>query len=327
MNLLIIGPTIQTSGLGGVTIHVSRLRDFLDKQGIAYRFVDYRITPLRKIGQAIARSRTVHLHVSNPLALLLFVLWGRLTRTRVLFTLHRDIHRYQGWAQQALRLCLRMGHIPILINARSYKEGCSINPHCVLLPAFIPPYRDEKLDEATARLVDDVRHRGDTICSTNAYRLSYDQQGNDLYGIGFLIRAFAGRKGITLLVSDPSGTYARKWEESGEPLPPNVHFIAYPHCYFELLRRVDVFIRNTSTDGDSLSVKEALYLGCRVLCSDAVNRPEGVITFRFNDPLSFEPALQQALAKETSSPRPHDAAPDILRLYRQDSRPLAEHKL
>ena len=60
---------------------------------------------------------------------------------------------------------------------------------------------------------------------------------------------------------------------------------------FELMKVTDVFVRNTSTDGDSLSVKEALYLHKKVICSDAVDRPLGVRLFHYSDSESLESCL------------------------------------
>ena len=51
-------------------------------------------------------------------------------------------------------------------------------------------------------------------------------------------------------------------------------------------------IRATSTEGDSLSVREALESGVRVLATDCVDRPEGVVLFRYNDADSLTDALQ-----------------------------------
>jgi len=47
--------------------------------------------------------------------------------------------------------------------------------------------------------------------------------------------------------------------------------------------RLDIFVRATYFDGDSLSVKEALSLGVPVVASDTDFRPSGVIKFRKGD--------------------------------------------
>lgn len=318
MKFLIIGPTLQTSGIGGVTMHVSRLCDYLKINHFDFHFMDYRTAPLHKILHTIAKVDVVHIHLSNAIALLIFTLWARLTRTFVLFTLHCDYQYYRGIAKMLIRLVISIGDRPIIINKGSYDLCKHINKNCLLLPAFIPPCLPETLDLQTERLITRLKQQSTCLlCSTNAYNVTYDKNGNDLYGIDFLIKTFAEYENLTLLISDPSGNYSRLWKQQTMKLPQNIHFISYPHKYFELLKRIDIFIRNTSTDGDSLSVKEALFLGRKTLCSDAVDRPQGTFTFHFNDKDTFNTALQQALSTQTTPIPPRNAAEDLLQLYRQ----------
>jgi len=50
--------------------------------------------------------------------------------------------------------------------------------------------------------------------------------------------------------------------------------------YQRLLREVDIYIRATDRDGDSISVREALARNMKVVASDCVTRPSGVRLFR-----------------------------------------------
>lgn len=79
----------------------------------------------------------------------------------------------------------------------------------------------------------------------------------------------------------------------------------------------DVFIRPTTTDGDSLSVREALSLQVRCVASDAAARPEGTIVFETGNAQSLARAVVHALEKEA----PHVAMPhggvEILSLYQK----------
>lgn len=45
--------------------------------------------------------------------------------------------------------------------------------------------------------------------------------------------------------------------------------------------RADVYVRPTSTDGDSVAVREALSLGCQVVTSNVCERPKGCLLFDF----------------------------------------------
>ncbi len=60
-----------------------------------------------------------------------------------------------------------------------------------------------------------------------------------------------------------------------------------------LFRRVDVVLRSTSSDGSSLSVLEALYVGTPVVATDCCERPRGTIVFPVGD---WEAARQRLVA-------------------------------
>ncbi len=47
-----------------------------------------------------------------------------------------------------------------------------------------------------------------------------------------------------------------------------------------LFEYIDIFLRPTNTDGDSLSIREAIYSGIPTIASDIVERPFGTITFK-----------------------------------------------
>jgi glycogen(starch) synthase len=54
-------------------------------------------------------------------------------------------------------------------------------------------------------------------------------------------------------------------------------------AYLALIDRCDIYVRPTLTDGDSMAIREALYLGKPVIASDAVWRPEACDLFELQD--------------------------------------------
>jgi glycosyltransferase involved in cell wall biosynthesis len=68
-------------------------------------------------------------------------------------------------------------------------------------------------------------------------------------------------------------------------MPSNVFFLNYSHDFVDVIKTCDAFIRATTTDGDSLSVQEAMYLGKDVIASDVIDRPKGCILFKTEDEL------------------------------------------
>ena len=74
-------------------------------------------------------------------------------------------------------------------------------------------------------------------------------------------------------------------------------------------------IRATSTDGDSLSVREALDSGVRVLATDCVDRPDGVTLFKYNDVVSLSDALRFKYVDGENHTCSDDVIGSIVKLY------------
>jgi glycosyltransferase involved in cell wall biosynthesis len=270
--------------------------------------MDYRSDGLRNVLSAIVQSRCVHLHVSHPVLQFLWVICCRLLGKRVVLTLHGNYGRFNAFKNFLVRCSIRMSTVPIVINQQSFNACKRLNKRLIHISAFLPPQKEETLDADIVALVSRLHEQGKYIVSTNAFNVALDNHGHDMYGIDFLIDFFRGQQHYALLVSDPSGNYHKRYAQVCE----GVHFISRPHSYYELLKHVDCFVRNTPTDGDALSVREALYLGIPALCTDAVDRPEGVQLFRYSDAASFTACLEHL---QTPSRQLENDAEKIVQIY------------
>lgn len=311
--ILIIGTIPSTAGIGGVTVHVQRLLNWLDAKGVAHTLCDYKILSLKEQIRLIMHHKNVHLHVSHPVLRVMYALLIKLMGKKLIFTLHGNLGRFNRLGNLLDKLTLKLSDIPIVINQNSYKKALNWNKHTQLIPAFIPPQIEEQLQQDILDLMKKIHRDNKKIVSTNAFNVSFDKEGRDTYGIDFLIHFFKNVKDKVLVISDPSGNYHKQY-----PIlkTESVLFIDYPHPFFELLKHVDYFVRNTSTDGDALSVKEALYLGVPTLCSDVVDRPNGAKLFKYCDASSFELCLSAA-NHTTDSTKIENAAIRIIELYKQ----------
>lgn len=310
--ILIIGPDIRTRGVGGVTIHVQRLREYLELNGVECVFKDSRGNSLLSLLREIKQHKLIHLNLSNPELQLVLVLFGRLLGKKVVMTLHGNYGRF-GWLKnQMVRIAIKAATVPIVINEKSYEACQKLNKRIQIIPAFIPPQKVESLQKEAEELLERLHAEGETIYSTNASNMALDKYGQEIYGVEFLINYFQNRESAALVISDPSGNYKKHY---GNLKSENIFFIDYPHPYFEVLKHADYFIRNTSTDGDALSVKEALWLVVPALCSDVVDRPKGVRLFKYNDKESFEACLN---SNDTQNPvRIRNGAEDVLKIYKE----------
>mgnify|MGYP002623387716 FL=1 len=309
--LLVVGPLPQNHGLGGVTIHVQRLCEYLDGQHVKYDFIDYKSDRLLKILREIASHDVTHLHISNPALLYAMVVYGRLAGRTVILTLHGNYGRFGKLKNGMTKRSIRLATIPIVINSKSFEACKRINRNTQQIPAFIPPQKEEQLPVEIVSLIERLHGEGKKVFSTNASYTGRDKHGNDIYGIDFLVNYFSKSKDSALIVSDPTGNYHRQYTSLESE---TVFFIDYPHPYFEVLKLVDYFVRNTSTDGDALSVKEALYLGVPALCTDVVDRPEGVRLFKYCDKDTFTKAIGEATEQTTEI---ENGAELILKIYKK----------
>jgi glycosyltransferase involved in cell wall biosynthesis len=62
-----------------------------------------------------------------------------------------------------------------------------------------------------------------------------------------------------------------------------------------VIKRASVFLRPTTSDGDSISLREALHFNVPVVASDAAPRPAGSILFASRDQAEFNSAISTAL--------------------------------
>ena len=309
--LLLVGPDLSIHGIGGVTIHVHRLIDYLEKNNYGYEFKDYKNTKLWILIKEISKSRIVHFHISNPVFQFVLVCCSKLMGKKILITIHGNYGRFSAVKNWMVRNASRMATVPIVINEKSYQKCKNFNKQTRLIPAFIPPQKEERLQAEIINLLNRLHGEGKKIISTNAYNISFDKNGNDTYGIDFLVDYFRESTNHALIISDPSGNYHKQYLDIQSS---SVFFIDYPHPYFELLKRVDYFVRNTSTDGDALSVKESLYLGVPTLCSDVVDRPNGVSTFKYSDRVSFKKCL---MTSNKTDVQIENGAKKLLELYKE----------
>lgn len=287
--MLIIGSLPGSSGIGGVTIHLQRLTEWLLKRDIKFDLCDYKATSLINLLRTIKEHEIIHVHASNPILRVLHIGIAKCLGKKTIFTIHGNVGRF-GWLKNWLdKLSITWCDVPIVINHGSFEKSIKWNENTQLLSAYIPPLDEGTIPENVRLAIATAKEKGKTIISTNASTMSYTSDRKEIYGIRFLIDYFKDKPEYQLCISDPSGLYSDDYK--GISLS-NIIFIPEQHSFYALMKRSDLMVRNTATDGDSLSVKEGLSLKLKVLATDCIDRPIGAILFTYNDPASFELALQ-----------------------------------
>lgn len=259
-------------GMGGVGVHVVRLTDWLDAEGVNYVFYDLSLFKLFQFSKCINNSSYSHLHSSSPYMRLLFAIVCKLLGTVSICTYHGDLGRFGRIKNLFDYFSIRMMDYPVVINEISYKRSIERNKNTKLISAYIPSLKQEPLAPNLEQRISTFCKDHEIVMATNAFAMNNDKNGEEIYGIIPLVKYVENQPQIGLIVSDSSGNYFDYFKSS---CPSNVLIINEPHPFVGVLNYADIFIRYTTTDGDSLSIHEALDKGVFVIATNVVSRPNG----------------------------------------------------
>lgn len=357
-DVLILGPVPPP--YGGVAVHISRSHDHLTRHNL-HVLVANRYGPGSPLAAGALHknplayfwapsrypARVVHYHYSEVLSFLAVAIRARLSRRPYVVTLHShalpDLMA-RAWAPGRGLLGCALASFTEVIAVSDAVAARISSPGCVpvVIPAFLPPARSE-MDHSrlspTLRRALQGRHRTVVL---PVFRFISSPDG-DIYGVDLAIEAVArlrengiDLKLLVLAAEAPASSDATRCYETlrrsirerglvdhvqfffGEPVVPALTFPV-------------VLLRPTRTDGDAVSVREALSLGVPVVASDVAMRPSGVLTFSTGDAAALASALSPILSWSSSpaasgspidsqakSPREEpEVGNDLLKVYRR----------
>lgn len=280
IDVLILGK--MPPPIGGVTIHVRRLVQKLSLQRkITYSFKKTSIIELIKFPFYIKKYNKLHLHSSNPVLRFLIAVFCKVFNFKLIITFHGNINRYKSkWLNLLDINTIKLASLPIVLNESSLKTALNYNSNSKKITSFITPFlKEEKISLSVEKSIEKLKEKTDILFCTNAYNYTFDKNDIEIYGIFEILDFFKNHPNLGLVFSDPSGSYQEKIKNENIILPQNILIITENHSFYKILLLCDVSIRNTSTDGDSLSVTESLCLQKTTFCTNVVSRPKGVILF------------------------------------------------
>lgn len=307
-SLLIVG--VLPPPLGGVTVHVQRLLKALEETDVEATFIrTHHLLKIRSL-KAFISHKNIHIHVSNP-----FIRFG-LACLCVLFlknsilTYHGNVGRYKGLRNFFDSMAIRIFRWPIVINQGSFVKAIKLNRAAQMASAFIPPIQIKPLDPVIQKQLKMLRESTDILYCTNASNADRYKDGREIYQCTDLVDLFNQLPHKGLVISDPSGSYRRLWNEKGVTLNANILLISSLHDFNAVILESDIMIRFTTTDGDAISVKEALYHGKPVIATNVIDRPEQV--HLVNDDI---PSLKVCILNEKPMAKPGFTENGFQQLY------------
>ena len=309
VKIAIIGP--YPPPYGGISIHIKRIKNYFEKNHIEYiiynetRIVGYEniinVKPIYSYKKFIfkipfLKFGTLHFH-SNELKIQMLLGCYRFLGKKIILTIH-----IERWLDQLAKLNL-VGHYLILLSLRNIDKIICVNPRIKkellylgfdskkieVIPAFIPPTSDEIEIKQLPEYFHKIRHKHKFLVTANAFRISF-YKNQDLYGIDLSIELMKrlidnGYKDIGFIYVIPDigdYDYFEKMQDLVKKysLEDNFHFYTEPIAYPAVINMCDLFIRPANTDGDALSVREAISLQRPAIASNVCRRPEGIILFK-----------------------------------------------
>ena len=333
-NILIIGPIPEPKG--GVSIHIMRLQSIL-KNDFNIKFVDE--SPILKQGIYNIRSKNileyirlllwadvVHIHSGIRLLRCFHIIMATILLKKTVVTIHSFTTEHTRnflFSALIIKLCNRI----IVVN-NEIPKVLKLNDF-ILKPAFIPPdlKEEKKLPTSIINWVNTQRKKSNTILAANAFRICF-HKGNDLYGIDLcieMVRKFVKDKkeniSLIFVISSLSKScdqyeqYQQLIDEYG--LTDNILLIQENISFVKLIEEVDIILRPTCTDGDALTIREALFLGKPVIASDVIERPTGTILFKNRDCKDFSLKVIEFLNDPVSVTEHNQKEPEYKNFYKK----------
>ena len=177
-------------------------------------------------------------------------------------------------------------------------------PKVEAVAPFVPPIPAEPRDARLPAALREFCARHQLVVAAGAAALTQTPTGEDLYGFDTFVatasRVATARPDVGFVFQLPrrgdQGLFDAAMARAGalgdrllihqEPLEEGS----------DLWAVADVFIRPTRSDGDSVSVREALSLGTPCLTTDVVHRPEGVYLYPTGDADAAATLLDEMLS-------------------------------
>ncbi len=312
--MLLVGPVPPPAG--GVSIHLWRLKHLLsdsfeidlvdESRNIKPAFFNIRQKKFFTYWKKIVWSDFLFIHSGLNALRFFHILSAKLLGRKIVMTLHAYPEEKSGlnrWLDERL---FSWCDVLISVNAEML-ERVSLPKHKTFVQyAFLPPVMEEEkeLPQKVQQLLSEQKAAGKKIIVSNAWRL--DRFNNqDVYGVDMCIEAVKKLKEegmpvhfiFNIATIDMFGPAYEAYQEEikSKGLSDSFSLINEELSFVKLMEQADLVVRPTNTDGDSLSIREAIFLNKPIVSSDVVKRPEGTILFENRSQAAFEITLLQVL--------------------------------
>jgi glycosyltransferase involved in cell wall biosynthesis len=298
-NILIAGPIAPP--FGGISMHIKRLASALTPH-FNIRFIDeskkkkskiFNIHSLNvfKYLKLLLQSDLVFIHSGNRFFKKMHLFASKLLGKKSIITIHGYGNKRNFLLKQWDQLVYRLANHIILVNAEIQHKIELPQQKTSIKHAFLPPnlLEESPLPKELEHQILSAKNAGKIIIVGNASRLDLFN-GFDLYGADMAIDAAVKLHAeyencffvFTISELGNNALLFNNYQNKILSAGLGNDFLLYNGLlsFSKLIELSDIVIRPTNADGDSLSIREALYFQKPIIASDVVKRPTGTITFK-----------------------------------------------
>ena len=182
--------------IGGVTIHVKRLVETINKfqSSNLVDILDYsREKNLKIIFLKIYKAKIIHIHLSRQSHRLFFIIFFKVLLKKVVVTFHGK----KDFSNKFDYLSLIFSSWAIVLNKDTYEKAIKITKSINLIGAFIPPTDEivaSTINPSTLVEIEKLKRNYKYLFSTNAFNVVFDDNNEEIYGGSLIIKIFSELK-------------------------------------------------------------------------------------------------------------------------------------
>lgn len=314
MNIILIG--MYPPPYGGVSVHIKRLYEKL-KQNISIKILatnknrEFEHKKMKKIileFPFLKEKCIYHFHDSAVKILSFTGFLNFIFKKKVIVTIHNNrLEENYKNSNKIFKFLLKgfikyINHIVLVSDyLKPFLIECGVKEKNIsIIPAYINPVINEKdylkIDKEVWDFIENSKNKNEKIITGNGNIKFFNNE--DLYGLDLLINLIYLLKKNNYKVSlifallgyesqtKEERTYFESLLEKIQEYQIEENIFIYKVKdteYYPILDKTDIFIRPTNTDGDAVSLREAIYFRKPNIASNIVKRPEGTIIFKTRD--------------------------------------------
>lgn len=270
--------------IGGVSVYCKRRFHLLNSKGIDVVFLDFGDRNLLKKILKL-RDYTFEVNSLNIYVVLFLFLINKIRSS--IFVDHNSSRHFTGFKKFVL-LRLISGCVGVNVVNEALKDFYPVDFDVRLISPFIPPEISEA-DEIIDGYPDDLKEfmQYKSVILNSAWKL-IPHGDTDLYGIKTSLDLMEHFPDVRLLLvigcfdeSYFEPEYLNKinrYREQGR-----LYLLEGQYELWPIFIHKPICLRLTPTDGDSLTIKEALHFNSPVIASDVIDRPAGCEIYEYGN--------------------------------------------